>query len=235
MNRTQLVVSLRSRGLLSIQRKLVFDLRYNIANFFSEVADVFLAAIYTFAFMSWSSWISLAITLIAAGKATQLEHDDLPLEGVFWPLFSYVILPVLMLLAWAFWRRERANTAMAHAKALLVSMLLQASSLVPPAAMVQKPAEATSSATPKPDAPSAAAQQAQPQDTKPTAAGATNQPQLQLTAIAAAALELRISLLALLDDLHAYLAHNRPYARHFFAPYLSNENPRGTLVRSGLV
>eukprot|EP00197_Chlamydomonas_leiostraca_P012330 CAMPEP_0202872454 /NCGR_PEP_ID=MMETSP1391-20130828/21250_1 /ASSEMBLY_ACC=CAM_ASM_000867 /TAXON_ID=1034604 /ORGANISM="Chlamydomonas leiostraca, Strain SAG 11-49" /LENGTH=174 /DNA_ID=CAMNT_0049553497 /DNA_START=61 /DNA_END=582 /DNA_ORIENTATION=+ len=129
--RSTLVVSLRSRGLASLQYGKFFSFREHFVNLVLAVVDIFTSAINTFTCMSWNAWIALSICLIVAGNATQSDSVSLPDTALFLPFFAFVILPCLMMLGWAVLRRDRAVLAIGRVKVLVTSLLLQASSLVP--------------------------------------------------------------------------------------------------------
>lgn len=241
-SRSTFVVSLRSRGLASVEYSSIFQFRQQFVNFFVTVVDTFNAAVNNFTCMSWNAWIALVICLIVAGRSTDLKESRLPQVGLFIPFFAFVVLPCLMMLGWVVWRRDCAVSVLGKVKVLSVSLLLQASSMIPPsdssqalsspntsaapsAATASKGAPTTTTTTshqgpsPNPDASTAPASASG--DTVRHAAG-THMRTWPAGSLAAAAQDHRNTILAVIEDLHAYLAHNRPYARHFFLPLNSS-------------
>lgn len=189
MARSTIVVSLRSKGLASFNWHSFVDLRYQAATLATELFDLFVSALLTVTSLSWSSWISIAVMVIvagvdlAAGKYSEEAYTSGSTD-LFFPLFAFIVLPILILISLTYWRRDQAQSHLADAKAQMVALCVQ---------------------------PSATATNAQQKE---------------------AADEFRRDLFVLLDELHRYLQHRRPYARHFYVPYrpADSANPNDTLV-----
>lgn len=123
MAKGTIVVSLRSKGLPSFNKSLVFDLRYQAVQFATELLDIFLACFVTFACLSWSAWISISVNVItiAATLTTNYAQVSMDIPFIF---FIYIVLPILILFAIVFRRREYALQSLAELKAAVVSLLL---------------------------------------------------------------------------------------------------------------
>ncbi|GAX84418.1 hypothetical protein CEUSTIGMA_g11839.t1 [Chlamydomonas eustigma] len=193
-----IVVSLRSKGLASLNRAQLLDFKHHIVSFSTEVLDVIVSFILTFFHLSWSSWLSLIETIIITGVVCSSKLDLLSLgtgtggvslnqqsivqsgdtsTALFLPFIGVLYLPLLALLLMVFWRREDALQHLGNLKAYTVSLCLASQGLSPRG----------------PDA-------------------------QQYTDL------VKKMVIVLVDDLHRYLHHNRPYARHFFLPYWSAPN-----------
>ncbi|PNH08726.1 hypothetical protein TSOC_004710, partial [Tetrabaena socialis] len=121
MAKGSIVVSLRSKGLPSFNKALLFDIRYQAVQFATELLDIFLAVVVTLACLSWSSWISITISIASIAGIKDGNGSVLDMAFAF---FMYIILPLLMLLLFVFARRERALSAIADLKASFVALLL---------------------------------------------------------------------------------------------------------------
>eukprot|EP00798_Chlamydomonas_sp_ICE-L_P020796 gene20796-27629_t len=197
------VVSLRSRGLASFSKSKFLDFRYHSLCFAHEILDVFMSLFLTWYTLSWSGWISFVILAIvvtrdmdfAAGTVELSSFNETVGNRTFFytniqvqqssaaaslalllPLFTFVILPVLILLSITFKRRELASVQLGTVKAVAVSLCLSATAL---------------------------------KDYGSAGAGSGGE-------------VLKKGVYRLMDNLHKYLQHHRPYATHFYLPYLSD-------------
>ena len=231
--RDTVVVSLRSKGLASFNRATCLDVRYHLAGLAAACVDVIVAAMVTLSSLSWSAWLSIIIMVIVVAVDISAE-SDLGDPSIFLPFFAYIILPLLYLLWEALSRRDAALRATARLKALMSSLLLQAAALAVPLQQPQQQQQQPTdwSTAGNPDA------EANPQQANGCLRSSNGflQPSLYTCgcsspATAAAAEELRVRLLVLLDCLYKYLAHKRPYAQHFYLPLRSESQTAGVLVR----
>ncbi|GLI70741.1 hypothetical protein VaNZ11_015766 [Volvox africanus] len=123
MAKGTIVVSLRSKGLPSFTRSIIFDFRYQAVQFATEFLDLFFAFIVSVACLSWSAWISIGI-IIAAIAGTQSTNYVEASTDVVLVFFMYIVLPLTILLIFVFTRRDRALRSLSEFKAAFVSLLL---------------------------------------------------------------------------------------------------------------
>ncbi|KAG2447018.1 hypothetical protein HYH02_008171 [Chlamydomonas schloesseri] len=123
MAKGTIVVSLRSKGLPSFNKSLIFDVRYQAVQFATELLDVFLASFVSFACLSWTSWISVSVNIITIAATLNINDDQAAMDIPF-IFFIYIVLPILILFTIVFGRRESALRSLAELKAAVVSLLL---------------------------------------------------------------------------------------------------------------
>ncbi|GIL82423.1 hypothetical protein Vretimale_11874 [Volvox reticuliferus] len=122
MAKGTIVVSLRSKGLPSFTRSVVFDFRYQAVQFATEFLDVFFAFIVSVACLSWTAWMSIGI-MIAALAGTRSSNYESATDAVI-IFFMYIVLPLTLLLFFVFSRRDTALRSLSEFKAAFVSLLL---------------------------------------------------------------------------------------------------------------
>ncbi|EFJ40885.1 hypothetical protein VOLCADRAFT_99269 [Volvox carteri f. nagariensis] len=122
MAKGTIVVSLRSKGLPSFTRSIIFDFRYQAVQLATEFLDLFFAFVVSIACLSWSAWISIGIIIatIAAAQGTSYTAST----EVVLVFFMYIVLPLTVLLILVFSRRDRALRSLSEFKATFVSLLL---------------------------------------------------------------------------------------------------------------
>mmetsp|Transcript_28748 Transcript_28748/g.77462 ORF Transcript_28748/g.77462 Transcript_28748/m.77462 type:complete len:480 (-) Transcript_28748:291-1730(-) len=216
--RSTIAVSLRSKGLSSFATSNWWTrLRGHLVGIALECSDILVSAILTWYNLSWTGWIALGITILAT--AINVHTKDNPGVGsMFLPLFAFFVLPLVVMFYFTVTRRDAAQHALGRLKAQVVALSLQAqavSLIVPPMGFQgAKPAAA--------DATAATTPEGSPRGLKGPDVDGIERTRLEA---AAAAEELRQHLSTMLDDLHRYLGHKRPYARHFYLPYHSSDVP----------
>ncbi|KAJ9533573.1 hypothetical protein QJQ45_026635, partial [Haematococcus lacustris] len=198
--RSTIVVSLRSKGIPGFNKRAVLDVRQQAIAMAVEIADIFKAALTTFANLSWTAWIAIALTIITTGADFTIMPNKTD-SSIFLVFFAFITLPLLAMTILVVQRRDTAHTRLGQAKAALVAISLQASTAWATAASI--------AAAPQPQHASWGEHAAQAQSTMDVAA------------------DVRHSLAAVVDDLHRYLSHKRPNARHFLVPYKSSQPTPG--------
>ncbi|GIL60121.1 hypothetical protein Vafri_14769 [Volvox africanus] len=123
MAKGTIVVSLRSKGLPSFTRSIVFDFRYQAVQFATEFLDLFFAFIVSVACLSWSAWISIGIIIAAIAGTQSSNYVEASMDAVI-VFFMYIVLPLTILLIFVFTRRDRALRSLSEFKAAFVSLLL---------------------------------------------------------------------------------------------------------------
>ncbi|KAL6756152.1 hypothetical protein V8C86DRAFT_3026924 [Haematococcus lacustris] len=191
---------LRSKGIPGFNKRAVLDVRQQAIAMAVEIADIFKAALTTFANLSWTAWIAIALTIITTGADFTIMPNKTD-SSIFLVFFAFITLPLLAMTILVVQRRDTAHTRLGQAKAALVAISLQASTAWATAASV--------AASPQPQHASWGEHAAQAQSTMDVAA------------------DVRHSLAAVVDDLHRYLSHKRPNARHFLVPYKSSQPTPG--------
>lgn len=139
-----LVVSLRSRGLTSYN-EATFNVRYQALMLALEAWDVIISVAVTLFHLSWTSWLSIVITIlsvsISMGESGWLMESwaidpspgdvitaDASVSVAFYlPFIGAMFMPMFALLAMVFWRREKALQALAKLKSHVVGLVLSAS------------------------------------------------------------------------------------------------------------
>ncbi|KAF5837258.1 hypothetical protein DUNSADRAFT_4584 [Dunaliella salina] len=193
--RSTIAVSLRSKGLSSFATSNWWTrLRGHLVGVALECSDIIVSAILTWYNLSWTGWIAVGITILAA--AINLHTKNNPGVGsMFLPLFAFYVLPLVVMFYLTVTRRDAAQHALGRLKAQVVALSLQAQavSLIVPAMGFQgvKPAAADATALTTPEG--------SPRGLKGPSVDAMDQTRLEA---AAAAEELRQHLSIMLDDLH---------------------------------
>ncbi|MEW5312151.1 MAG: hypothetical protein WDW38_003799 [Sanguina aurantia] len=184
MNKANIVVSLRSKGLSSINKSSFTDINFQAICFATEALDIITSFIINYANLSWTGWISLAITIFAlAGLTRTAGESSISSLNLYFPLFATIILPLIGLVFFTFSRRHKAMLGIAQTKALVVGLCLL-----------------------------------------PSNGGELGNQALD---------DMRQQACVILDEVHKYLQHKRPWSRHFYLPYITPSSmPNDTLYKA---
>jgi hypothetical protein len=207
-----------------------------VLQFTGELADVFKAALITFACLSWTAWISIGVSIIAVSTIINIQIKDLSGadSSIVLPFFAVIILPLLGLVVVSYQRRNRAYEAIAQLKASLTALSLNCTFIAAITAAEVAAEGGDTSRQGNRQAGGAAVQgkhggrgQQRQHASSPAVLVGVDLGDDEGTTpqqyVASACGDLRQTIATLLDDLHRYLAHKRPYARHFFGPLRASE------------